>query len=145
MENQTIKGAFIGAGALLAVLILGVFVFSYFNNQVTPTENTISVITVKSSDGTKDLGLVFVDMGTLTSTVTDTDFKTYYDANKIQLAEATYTYEAETLDSTSNTVILSDVSTVRSDSDFVYGLVKKMSTDLKDKYLLTAEELVVSE
>lgn len=142
MNNDFIKGAFAGMGALLGVLVLGFFVFSYFNSRVLVLDNTSNVINVTSADGSKNLGYVFVDMGKLTSTVEDEEFVKYYDANKFALADAEYTYKTEIINS-NNEVEEREVKTVRNNDDFAFGLVEKLTTDLKDKFTFKVETLII--
>jgi hypothetical protein len=143
MDSNSIKWAIIGMGGLLAVLVIGVLSFNFFNQRVSQVDNTVNVINVSSIDENTNYGILYVDMGKLVSTVTDADFATYYEANKIALATVEYTYKTTVLNDDGTTTD-QDVVTNIDLTDFPYGLETKLSTDMKDKYTFTVTEAVIT-
>jgi hypothetical protein len=141
MDGKTVRGAFLGVGALLAVLIIGLFVFNYFNQRVMVIDNSVSVVTVMSKDGTTDLGIVYVDTGELVSTVEDADFNTYFDTNKKTLLNGIYKYTASILQD-NGSMKDQEVETDKSLEDFADGLIIKLQTDLGEKYSFRVDEMI---
>lgn len=144
MDSQVIKGTFIGMGVLLAVLIMGVLTFNYFNQKVEVVDNTETIIVVSKADESEELGYVSADLTELTTTVEDEEFLKYFNENKKTLFEESYEYKTD-VQYEDGTIIETFIVTDNSYADFLNGMIVKLQEELKDKYSLKLSEIVLNQ
>lgn len=144
MDSQVLKGTFIGMGVLLAVLIMGVLTFNYFNQKVALSNDTVSAVKVVTAEDEKLVGYVYVDMGKLVSTVKDEAFAEYFNMKKGEWSTTDLTYKFSLMNE-DGTLSEDEAETNISFESFVFGLIAKLeeNSTLSENFNFEVVEIMV--